>query len=145
MLSVVRLAAHFTPDVDEERLKDEYEDLQLMEDKEIPNGHDDRRLDAVWSDILSLKTPLGEPRFATLKRVMTPLLSLPHSNADCERAFSMVGKIHTEFRKSLNADTITAYLQCKLNFDANCHEFDVTPSMLRRAKNATVEYNKEHV
>ena len=147
MLSVVRLAAHFTPDVDEEVLKDEYQDLQLMEDKELPTGPDDQpcRLDAVWSDILALKTPLGEPRFATLKRIMTPLLSLPHSNADCERAFSMVRKVHTEFRKALHADTITAYLQCKMNFDADCHQFDVTPAILRRAKHATVEYNQEHV
>ena len=76
---------------------------------------------------------------------MTALLSLPHSNADCERAFSMVMKVHTKCRKSLCADTITAFLQCKINFDVNCCEFDVTPAMLRGAKHATAEYNKDHV
>lgn len=103
-----------------------------------------RRLDAVWGDVIAMKTPLGVLRFAYLGRVMAAVLSLPHSNADCERAFSMVRKVHTECRKSLNADTITAFLQCKINFDETCCNFEVTPAMLREAKHATVTYNKEH-
>ena len=144
---VLRLAARFAPDVDQEALKDEFEDLQLMEDASISFEVDGRpqRLDAIWGGVLSQKTALGVTRFPTLGRVMTALLSLLHSNADCERAFSMVRKVHTECRKSLCADAITAFLQCKINFDINCCEFDVTPAMLRGAKHATAEYNKEHV
>ena len=117
-----------------------------MEDDLINFNVDGRpRLDAIWGGVLSQKTGLGDTRFPALGQVMAALLSLPHSNADCERAFSMVRKVHTECRKSLSADTITAFLQCKINFDTNCCELDVTPAMLRGAKHATTEYNKEHV
>ena len=81
------------------------------------------RLDAIWRDVLSQKTATGDDRFACLGKVMVPLLSLPHSNANCERTFSMVRKVHTEARKSLYADTITVFLQCKINFA-------VTPAIL---------------
>ena len=67
------------------------------------------------------------------------LLSLPHSNADCERAFSLVRKIHTDSRKTLLPETLTAYLQCKLNFDSLCHDFKVTPEMRWLAKGAAHE------
>ncbi|KAK2157424.1 hypothetical protein NP493_1878g00021 [Ridgeia piscesae] len=136
---LLRLAARFAPDVDQEALKDEFEDLQLMEDDSISFEVDGRpqRLDAIWGGVISQKTALGVTRFPTLGRVMTALLSLPHSNADCERAF-------TECRKSLCADPISAFLQCKIKFDVNCCEFDVTPAMLRGAKHATAEY-EEHV
>ena len=146
LFAVVRLATQFAPDVDEEALKDEYEDLQLVEDDQIrlQEGGHHRRLDVVWGEVLAMRTPLGARRFPTLARVMAALLALPHSNADCERAFSMVRKVHTECRKSLGADTVTAYLQCKLNFDTDCCDFVVTPAMLREAKRATISYNEEH-
>ena len=46
----------------------------------------------------------------------------------------MVRKIHTDSRKTLLPETLTAYLQCKLNFDSVCHDFEVTPEMSRLAK-----------
>ena len=103
-----------------------------------------RRLDAVWGEVISQKTPLGVPRFPSLACVMAALLSFPHSNADCERTFSMVRKVHTECRKSSCAETITAFLQCKMNFDADCCDFAVTAAMLCEAKHATTAYNGEH-
>ena len=36
-------------------------------------------------------------------------------NADCERSFSVVRKIHKDCRQSLNSDTLTALSQCKMN------------------------------
>ena len=146
MFSVVRLAEKFAAEVDQESLKEEFEDLQLMEDDVITMEMDGqpRRLDAIWGDVLNEKTATGDVRFATLGKVMVPILSLPHSNADCERTFSMVRKIHTEARKSLHGDTITAFLRCKINYDCPCYDFAVTPSILRGAKTCTQEYNMEH-
>ena len=71
-------------------------------------------------------------------------VSLPHSNADCERICSMVRMVHTETRKSLHADTITALLQCRINFDSHCYDFTITPVILHEAKKCTHEYNVEH-
>ena len=98
-----------------------------------------------WGDVISQKTPLGVPRFPSLARVRAMVLSLLHSNADCERAFSMVWKVHTECHMSLCAETVTAFWQCKINFNADCCEFAVTPAMLcYEAKYATTTYNREH-
>ena len=116
---IVCLATRFTPDVDAEQLKEEYE------------------IDHVWTDILALKTPLGVVRFLLMATVMAPLLSLPDSNADVERLFSILRKVHTEACHSLNADTITAYLQCKLNINSCCYELNVSDEMLKLTKSAT--------
>ena len=75
---------------------------------------------------------------------LSPGPGLRPCNADCERTFSMVRKIHTEARKSLNADTITAFLRCKINYNCPCYDFTVTPAILRGAKTCTQEYNVEH-
>ena len=104
--------------------------ITLVEDGES------RPIDHVWADILAMKTPLGVVRFHLMATVMAPLL-LPHSNADVERLFSILRKVHTEARHSLNADTITAYLQCKLNIDSCCYELNVSDEMLKLAKSAT--------
>ena len=93
---------------------------------------------------MNQKTATGNDKFACLGKVMVSLLSLPHSNADCERTFSMVRKVHTEARKSLHADAITAFLRCKINYDCHCYDFAVTPAILRGAKTCTQEYNVEH-
>ena len=115
----MRLAARFTPDFDSEQLKEDFHYLgenaiTLVEDGES------RPIDHVWADILTRKTPLGVVRFPLVATVMAPLLSLPHSNADVERLFSISRKVHKEAHHSLNADTITANLQCKLNIDSCC-------------------------
>ena len=51
-----------------------------------------------------MKSLDGEPRFPTLFKLMAGLLSIPCSNADAERGFSVLRKIHTDQRqpRSLN-------------------------------------------
>ena len=136
---IVRLAARFAPDVDPEQLKDEYEAFQLLGKDAIRLMEDGsaRPIDQVWSEVFTIKTPMHVIRFPLLAKVMTPLLCLPHSNADAERLFSILRKVHTDARHRLNADTITAYLQCKLNIDSPCHQLAVSAEMLRLAKSST--------
>ena len=57
----------------------------------------------------------GTKRFGVLSKLAKTLLVLPNSNADSERAFSIIKKIHTEFRSDLNNDTICGLLSCKFN------------------------------
>ena len=82
---------------------------------------------------------MGSVRVPSLSRVYVALLSPPYSNADCERSFSLVRKIHTDTRKTLLPKILTAYLQCKLNYDSLCHDFKVTPEMRRLSKGAAYE------
>ena len=103
-----------------------------------------------WQSIIYLRQPLITSQillgkcFLTRKKVMPALLCLPHSNADSERFFSMVRKIHTEARSSLGSDTLTSFLQVKLNSDSCCYDFEVTSGMRDKAKCCTDQYNKEH-
>ena len=141
---VLRLATKFCPHVDGEMLKDDFEDLQLMEDDDVVtrvDGHQ-RRLDHIWGDVMDMKTAMGVVRFPPISTLFTALLGLPHSNADSERTFSMLRKIHADARSNLHADTITAYLQCKLNFDSCSHQLEATPAMLQDAKHACVKNNR---
>lgn len=133
--------------VNQEELKEEFEEYQLLEDTDIKLLDADEkpiRIDVVWSSILKMVTPMGQERFPNLRKTMEALLCLPHSNADCERVFSQVRKIHTDCRKNLGTDTLTALLQCKLNTDFCC---DITPTerQLQLAKKAASDYNQDHM
>ena len=49
-----------------------------------------------WIEVGQIMTLEGEPRFPSLARLMAGLLSIPCSNADSERGFSILRKIHTD-------------------------------------------------
>ena len=131
VVSVVRLATQFCQDC--EVLKEEFDDLQLLEDDVISKVTDgrQRRFDHVWGDVMALKTAMGVVRFPAITRVLIPLLGLPHSNTDS--------------RKSLLPETLTSYMQCKINFDACCYEMEVTIEMCQLAKHAAYENKLEHL
>ena len=49
-----------------------------------------------WWEVSKLITLNGQPRFPLLYKLMMGLLPIPASNADAERGFSMLRKIHTD-------------------------------------------------
>ena len=55
----------------------------------------------------------GEPRFPILFRLMADLLCIPSSNADVERGFSILQKVHTDERASLSHSTIVVLMSLK--------------------------------
>ncbi len=60
------------------------------------------RIDILWNQ-LSRKYP-------RLANVMLGILTIPHSNASCERIFSLVRKNKTDFRPNLSQNTLEALL-----------------------------------
>ena len=142
--SIVRLSEHFKVDVDQEHLKDEWDDFLLMPDDFLPQTGNEVSVDIFWGKVFKLKTVLNVDRFPNMKKVYATLLCLPHSNADSERVFSHVRKVHTEYRKTMGIDTLTSYLQVKLNCDDPCYKINPSEEMLKSAKSATFNYNKEH-
>ena len=87
-------------------LADEAQDYYLTPKSEFPTLEEGGRIDEYWLKVFQLQTGFGKLRFSLLGDVMKPLMSIPNSNADSERVFSMLRKIHTEFRSNLDNDTI---------------------------------------
>ena len=83
------------------------------------------------------KTLLGELRFADLAKLMTGLLAIPSSNADSERGFSILRKIHTDQRSTLDQITVVALMSLNLNSDDCCHEVQFEKELLKPSKKAT--------
>ena len=144
---ILRLAERFASDLDQEKLKDEWEDYQLIAGNLLRQYSEDGRAtrpEAFWSEVLKTKTGFGRDRFPLMKKMAQILLCLPHSNADSERVFSHVRKIHTEYRQTMGTDTLTSLLQVKLNCDDRCSQVRPSIEQIRSAKSCTSVYNKQH-
>ncbi|XP_071507007.1 uncharacterized protein [Diadema antillarum] len=96
------------------------------------------RVDEQWHRISQLTDPCtGAKKYPNLSKVMKGILVIPHSNASCERAFSLVRKNHTEFRPNLSVKTLEALLIEKLAHSTPCYQREYSKDIIRRAKKAT--------
>ena len=103
------------------------------------------RMDILWVYLKALKTPDGAFSFARLASVALLILTLPHSNAEEERVFSMATKNKTKFRLSLKLDsTLLNILTIKLAKSEPCYKYSPSAEVLKSAKKATMEYNRAH-
>ena len=139
------------------KLEDEFLQFQMLTNSAIP-GHvwetavvyDDSetkhyRMDILWAYLKTLKTPDGAFSFKRLASVALLILTLPHSNAEEERIFSMVTKNKTKFRPSLKLDgTLSSILTIKLAKSEPCHKYNPSAAVVKSAKKATTEYNRAH-
>ena len=82
-------------------LENEFLKYQLLDDSELPDTSlvmadgtvENRTIDVVWFEIFKMKNLVtGLKWFPTLAKFMTAILLILHSNANCERLFSMVRK-----------------------------------------------------
>ena len=86
------------------KLTEEFVDYQLLREEDIPqtiwdkakveafeeDGDTYYRMDVLWH--YTLKSGDGRQRFKRLSKIAMLVLTIPHSNADEERVFSMVRK-----------------------------------------------------
>lgn len=75
------------------------------------------------------------------------ILSLPHSNANCEIVFSSVNCLKTKLRSWLNTATINGVLHAKQNIKSggnNCVKFTPTDDMLSRMTKKLLYINNSH-
>lgn len=94
------------------------------------------RLDVKWSLVGEIKAADGTLKYDKLSRVMLSILTIPHSNAACERVFSQVTKTHTQFRSALSEETLERLLTVKSTKKGNCFEQKFDTSFLKAAKSA---------
>ena len=84
-------------------LKEEWENYVVLEDDDIPSIDDSSKpprpltMAQKWAKIGRLPDFVGHPKFQALSRAMLGILTIPHSNASCERVFSQVRQISFVF------------------------------------------------
>lgn len=89
------------------------EQFALYQSTDISSCTKSERMDEVWLNIGNLKDESRELFLFELSVVMRGILTIPHSNAHCERIFSTVRKNRTEQRASMADDTLEALLLLK--------------------------------
>ena len=88
--------------------------------------------------------PDDNMRFRHLSKVAQTVMVIPNSNAECERVFSCVKKIHTSFRSEMNNETLCCLLVLKINNEKCCYESLPSAETLKLAKSATKAYCDAH-
>ena len=127
-----------------DQLQEEFQDFKLSPG-DLPSIVKYKAADGVlrakaglfWSEVNKMTTLDGQPRFNLLHQLMAGLLSIPVSNADSERGFSMLRKIHTDQRANLDQSTIIALMGMKFNCDDCCCDIKLSPELLSACKKAT--------
>ena len=89
------------------KVEEEYEEFQITPEADLPNyTKNEGRLDEFWGQVnLMTNKVTKDPRFPLLSRLATAMLTIPNSNADCERDFSVVRKIQTDYRSDMDNGT----------------------------------------
>ena len=88
-------------------------EIQFLDPNDLPSCSATIAIDvdSFWGSVSKMTNTSGEHRFPTVSKLMTSLLSLPHTNADVERIFSQVVLIKTKTRNCLKASTLDAIVK----------------------------------
>lgn len=88
--------------------------------------------DVFWNKLFDLKNDGDVYLFRNPARIALDILSLPHSNCDCERVFSKINR--TKSRNPLIDLTVRGILLAsqKLATSGGCSEFQPSDDMLAR-------------
>ena len=85
-------------------------------------------IDEMWKNILNSKNFDGTKIFSNLESLVEVVLSLPHSNAEAERIFSIVTDVKNKKRNRLSNDTVSAICIVRSSFqdaNINCINFEI--------------------
>jgi len=126
-------------------LEEEVLDYKLSPPSAIPSVHKEPGKPTKSAELCVYCQEIGRMKTCGTPRLLAKcVLSLPISNADTEMVFSIVRKIVTDYRTKKDQSTLCALVPCKLNSNSNCYDLETLKELLKRAKVATVEYNKAH-
>nr|XP_043872485.1 uncharacterized protein LOC122761339 isoform X2 [Solea senegalensis] len=128
------------------KVSEEFLEYQLMD---IPMPQDPSTFDVeeFWGRMSSTKNKVtGLSQFARLSKIAELVLVLPHSSADAERVFSMVGLNETKTRDSLALDgTLSSIIAVKMaGPEPHCFKWEPPTPILKASKSATNAYNTHH-
>ena len=130
------------PDCSMDTLEEEFSCLQVEELGDILTIE---RIDEQWGKVSEIRDTTGNKKFSHISKLALSILLIPHSNATCERVFSAVRKIRTDFRSSMGPNTLEAMCLVKMDMQfagAVCHQQEYTREQTKQAKNATEKFNR---
>lgn len=111
------LANDLKINIEEDKL---YDDFCVLREVQDTIAKSVERVDLRWAKFFStVEVGVG----AMLKKLVSFVLSVPVSNAGCERVFSIVFDIWTKERNRLNEQHVKAEIQTFVNFQMECKEF----------------------
>ena len=81
------------------KVEEEHEEFQITTEADLPKYiKNEGRLDEYWGQVNLMTNKVAkDPRFPLLSRLATAMLTIHSSEAYCERGFSMVRKIQTDY------------------------------------------------
>lgn len=87
-----------------------------------------------WNHIKNIKNDDDEFLFKNLVEFALNVLSIPHSNAECERIFSNINLIKTKSRNRLITKTIDGLLLAKqlVKYGGDCTKFQASKEMCQK-------------
>lgn len=110
-------------------------------------GQDFLRMDIIWDHLSKVKDASGNFKLPIISRVAKLVLTIPHTNSDAERVFSIIENNKVKSRSDLALEgTLSSLTTCKVNqfFDEPCYQFEPSTVLLDKAEKATTAYNKAH-
>ncbi|KYN05247.1 hypothetical protein ALC62_03851, partial [Cyphomyrmex costatus] len=107
----------------------------------------EKNADKFWAKLLNFKNILNEHEYFNISSFALNVLSIPHSNAECERIFSKVNLIKTKSRNRLATKTINGILltaQC-VKQNNSCVKFVSDIKMINAININMYDHHKQDV
>ena len=82
------------------------------------------------------------PRSPLMSRIVRAVMTIPNSNSECERIFSIMKKIQTDTTSNLDNLTVCVLLTVKVSNTKQCHTLKPSKDILRTANKDCAGYNK---
>ena len=101
-----------------------------------------KSIDSYWFRMAKVESQEGERTFHLLSKCILGILSIFHSNASCERLFSMVRINGTDFRNSMSNRLVESLAICK-NKNFSFKE-PISQEFLKKAKSASAASLAKH-
>lgn len=132
------LCNHFSKLINTVDLLNEWHSLPTYFKEEERQKVKDAGIEEFWNMIAGIKDYNDELIFKNIFKLAEIVLSLPHSNAECERIFSIVTDAKTKKRNCLGNKTLNAIAVIRSHLkedDLNCTAFQITETHLNLMKN----------
>ena len=109
---VLTLIDRFMKNLSDKEVDDILEEFRRLRfSTELPPFTDNSEIDEWWLNVLDTKSPSGTPLYKNIGYLIRIIPILPCDQAPVERVFSMVNKLHTKYRPTIQ---IVLFVRCLL-------------------------------